>query len=108
MSDSERPAGEEDVDQAVEGLIRLAGARPVPSPQRAARVRAHVHQAWRSGVRRRRWRSVLALAAAGLAVIGVVLVARSGGPVRSVATASPPPVVVAHLEMTAGGVEREG
>jgi ferric-dicitrate binding protein FerR (iron transport regulator) len=105
MSDADR---DDDEDDAM-SLIRLAGQRDVPSAQRSAEARALVHAAWRSGIRRRRLRTALLAAAAGLAAMALaLLVGRSGrqdphsarGPLA-------PGVVVARLDVGGGGVERE-
>lgn len=106
MSDAERDDGEGDSVS----LVRLAGARPVPSAARAAAARAHVHAAWRAGVRRRRVRATLLLAAAGLAALAVGIVgwrhARQA-PAMTSAPAAQPASVVARLDAATSAVERE-
>lgn len=56
-------------------LVRLAGRRPGVDGERTARVRAAVADEWRATVRRRRWARV-AVAAAIAATIGGVLLMR--------------------------------
>jgi ferric-dicitrate binding protein FerR (iron transport regulator) len=75
---------EQDEDQ-IAALLRLAGPRPRVSDERAARVRAAVHDEWRRGVRKRssvRW----LLAAAAAAVIAVVMVLPREHPVPAPTT----------------------
>jgi ferric-dicitrate binding protein FerR (iron transport regulator) len=107
MGDADR---DEDEDDAV-SLVRLAGARPMPSEDRTAEARAYVHAAWRAGIRRRRARTSAWLAAAAVAALALASLARRAAPPQPAAT--PPhasgesPAVVARLDAAAGLVERE-
>ncbi len=56
-------------------LVRLAGRRPGVDAERTARVRAAVADEWRTSVRRKRWTGV-AVAAAIAATIGGVMLTR--------------------------------
>jgi hypothetical protein len=104
MSDVERGVDDE---EDVVSLVRLAGLRPVPSPLRATEVRAHVHAAWRSGIRRRRFRSSgLLLAAAALAAVALAITFRRGAGQEGLVVRVPAaPAAVAWLG--AGSAERE-
>lgn len=83
-------------------LVRLGGARPPVPTERAARVEARVHEAWRTGVsvrRRRRWVSW----GAGMAAAAGLLVALGLG--WRIASEPPaPPVQVATVERVSGTV----
>jgi ferric-dicitrate binding protein FerR (iron transport regulator) len=81
----------------------------MPSPERAAEARARVHAAWRSGVRRRRWRRAALAAAAGVAGVALaLLVGRAVGREPRLARApAERAAVVARLDVAGGGVERE-
>jgi len=71
--DDDTRAGESEMEATIGSVIRLAGRRSLPAAERQARVRSHVHAAWRSAVRRRRLRSALLLAAASLAAAAVAV-----------------------------------
>jgi ferric-dicitrate binding protein FerR (iron transport regulator) len=59
-------------DRVTERLLQLGGRRRDVPPARTARVRATVHDAWRTQVRQRRHRRVLYMTAAGLCAAGAV------------------------------------
>lgn len=65
-----------DEDEITARLLRLAGARQEPPRDRASRVRAAVHQQWRSHTRRRRLHrlTVTGIALAGAAAAAVLIV----------------------------------
>jgi ferric-dicitrate binding protein FerR (iron transport regulator) len=92
-----------DESDEVEGLVRMAGARPAPPPARAAGARARVHAAWRAGVRRRRIATVLLSTAAAAAIATLVVTARQDE--RQGAPVPGPQPAVAWLDV--GSVERE-
>jgi ferric-dicitrate binding protein FerR (iron transport regulator) len=72
--DAERPEESED---AMAQMLRLAGPRPEVAPERAARVRAAVHAAWRGNRRRTIRTKILAGAACVAAAALIVLAVRS-------------------------------
>ncbi len=84
-------------DDAVEKLLRIAGPRPPVPPERAARAKANVREAWAAGVRRRRFqRRALwsaPLAAAAMFAIIFLLIPRP----RFVPVASPPIATVERV-----------
>jgi ferric-dicitrate binding protein FerR (iron transport regulator) len=88
-----------DGDDTIGRVIGLAGPRPMPSPERVARVRGAVHAAWRTSRRRRRARHLAMVAAAGLAAVAVAWLWPQT--IRE-------PLIVAHLESLTGAVEVEG
>jgi hypothetical protein len=104
MSDADEGRGEEDEAMS---LVRLAGARPALPPDVTADARAHVHAAWRAGIRRRRARTALLAAAAGLAVVAAVMVSRRDRRETPRTVQATPPPAVARLAVAAGLVERE-
>ncbi|HKR66010.1 MAG TPA: FecR domain-containing protein [Thermoanaerobaculia bacterium] len=63
-------------DDAVAQLVRLAGARPKPDPQRMARVREAVHDEWRRTTRRRQWTRYGIAAAVAATLAGVLVFTR--------------------------------
>ena len=64
-------------EDAVAKLVRLAGARPRPDAERTGRVRNAVHAEWRQTIRRRRWtRYGISAAAIAATVAGVLLFTR--------------------------------
>jgi ferric-dicitrate binding protein FerR (iron transport regulator) len=71
------------------GLLRRAGKRPQPPEDAVARIHAKVHAEWTAGVRQRRRRQWMAVAAA---VVGIGLVGMLAVGLRD----RQPPVVVAH------------
>jgi len=85
---------------SVERLLRLAGRRESVPPERRARARTAIHDAWREHLRARsrRRRVWLAAVVGAAAVLAVVWIA---GP-RPVA----PPVEAARVEVTQGGGPR--
>src|SRR5262245_3233383 len=87
----------------VTSLVRLAGPRAMPAEAGLRAARAHVHGAWRAGVRRRRGRIALVSAAAGLAAVAgaFALTARYDVPR---ATAIAPAQTIARLDL--GEAER--
>jgi hypothetical protein len=107
MIETGRDGDEED---AAVSLVRLAGARPVPPPERTRASRAYIHAAWRAGIRRRRAQRALLLAAAGLAAVGLAFLGRRGGapepPVAGSVTHAPA-TAVARLDAADSPVERE-
>jgi len=105
MSVDERGESERDDEGDAVSLLRLAGPRDAPSPEQARAARAHVHAAWRAGVRRRRLRQG-ALWAAAAALVALAVAAERGGP-GGTEPGGPPALVLAHLDATAGLVERE-
>jgi ferric-dicitrate binding protein FerR (iron transport regulator) len=75
MTERTKPTLEEARDDEVDVVrwLRLTSPRPLVEPERTARVRAAVHQAWRDGVRqRRRQRRMLWMAAAAVALVSTV------------------------------------
>jgi ferric-dicitrate binding protein FerR (iron transport regulator) len=67
----------EENDDTVAKLVRMAGRRPQMDPERMARVREAVHDEWQRGVtRKRRWRYGIATAAAIAATVAGVLLLR--------------------------------
>lgn len=54
-------------------LVRLAGRRPGVDAERTARVRAAVAEEWRASVRRKRWTRVAVAAAIAATIAGVLL-----------------------------------
>jgi ferric-dicitrate binding protein FerR (iron transport regulator) len=108
MSETDHEGGD-DEDPAM-SLVRLAGARPVPPAERTHAARAYVHAAWRAGLRRRRARRALLLAAAGLFAGALAFLGRRGvAPEKPVAEGLPPArgAEVARLDAAAGPVELE-
>lgn len=94
---------EDDRSDTVAHLVRLGGPRPAVSRERAARVRARVHEEWRHTVAARRRRAtalagVVALAASLLLIVSLV---RDRGVVQS-PVAQPP--VVATVVASVGPV----
>jgi ferric-dicitrate binding protein FerR (iron transport regulator) len=63
----------DDENDPIATLVRLAGRRPEVNGERAARVRAAVADEWRAATRRRRWARVAAAAAIAAAIGGVLL-----------------------------------
>jgi len=78
-------------------LIRMAGRRPGVDGERTARVRAAVKQEWRGTLRRRRWTRIGAAAAIAATVGGVLLFRSTPKPV---APALAP--IVAHIQAVHG------
>lgn len=98
-----------DHEEDAMSLVRLAGPRPSPSTQQAAAARAHVHAAWRAGIRRRRNRTALLVAAAVVVAAGLaLLLERETRREPQVAQVPAGSAVVARLEVAAGAVDREG
>lgn len=93
MSVNRGPGGQRD-EAPIADLIRLAGRRPEPAAFRAARVRAVVEAEWRRSLPRRSgWLLWPLTAAAAVAVLALVLWART--PARQPA----PPTAVAVQEL---------
>lgn len=108
MDDQDREAGDED---EVVSLVRAAGARPVPSPERIADARAYFDAAWRAELRQRRARGVWLRAAAVLAAVAALAAAVRLAVPRPPAVARAPldaAVIVARLDAAAGPPEVEG
>lgn len=63
----------ENENDPIATLVRLAGRRPEVDGERTARVRAAVADEWRATTRRRRWTRVAATAAIAAAIGGVML-----------------------------------
>jgi hypothetical protein len=106
MDDASR--GEDDGDEAV-SLLRAAGARPGPSPERTADARAFFDAAVGAELRQRRARGVWLQAAAVLAGVATLAVAVRLGAPRAPAAAPPDAgKVVARLDAAAGPLEVEG
>ncbi len=73
----------EENEDTVAKLVRMAGRRPQMDPERMARVREAVHDEWQRGVtRKRRWRYGVATAAALAATVAGVLLLRPEVEVR--------------------------
>jgi ferric-dicitrate binding protein FerR (iron transport regulator) len=73
----------EEYDDTVAKLVRMAGRRPQMDPERMARVREAVHGEWQRGItRKRQWRYGLATAAAIAATVAGVLLLRPEAEIR--------------------------
>jgi len=85
-------------DDTVARLIRTAGARPAVPSDVAARVRANVHDAWRSDVdtNRKRGRMIWTLPIAATIATAVIL------GVTNQSVRPPQPWVIAHVERVSG------
>ncbi|HYK06075.1 MAG TPA: FecR family protein [Thermoanaerobaculia bacterium] len=88
----------EENDDTVAKLVRMAGRRPQMDPERIARVREAVHDEWQRGLtRKRRWRYGMAAAAAIAATVaGAVLLLRPEVEVRP------------HITLVARQLETQG
>jgi hypothetical protein len=86
-------------DDPVATLVRLAGRRTEVNAERAARVRVAVQEEWRSTLRRRRWLRVAA-ATAVAATVGGVLLLRT--PPATVAPLPMPMEIVAVVQAVHG------
>jgi ferric-dicitrate binding protein FerR (iron transport regulator) len=113
--------GEDPGEEAMAALLRLAGDRDAPAPERRERVREVVEARWREAVRGRRLRRRGTGVGLGLAIAATLLVAlwprtADRGPARSLATLelAVGPVTVAGvpvrpgLGLSAGEVIRTG
>jgi ferric-dicitrate binding protein FerR (iron transport regulator) len=80
-------------------LVRLAGRRTEVDAERAARVRAAVQEEWRSTLRRRRWLRVAAATAVAATVGGIMLLRT---PTATVTPAALPAPVVAVVQAVHG------
>lgn len=67
MSVAKGPENNDDAEDPLGRLLRLAGPRPTPPTERSTRVEAIVRAQWRAALRRRRQRLALALGAMALA-----------------------------------------
>lgn len=87
-----------DIEQdPIASLLRRAGRRPQPPGEVVARIRAQVHAEWAAGVRRRRRRRWMALAAS-VGVLALVAFLALGLPKRQ------QPVIVAQTEAGARSI----
>jgi len=106
--DHESPADRSDrSSDAVERLLRMAGARPAGDVERIDRVRDAVHDAWRDSNRRRarQRRAFGALALAAAAVVAAVWLARRNG---SPAPTPPSVLPAARLMAATRAIDRVG
>ncbi len=96
--------GQAEAADPIARLLRAAGTRPSVPPEKAGRVRAAVHQHWRSTIpapRRSRW---LAWSAVPLAVAGAWAFLVASGVWERIQPTSPPVVSVGILERLEGTV----
>jgi FecR protein len=97
MSIAKGPENNDDVEDALGRLLRLAGPRQAPPTERATRVEAIVRAQWRAALRRRRQR--LAFALGGMALAATLLAALLLESRRAVP--APIPVTPVHVGVVA-------
>jgi ferric-dicitrate binding protein FerR (iron transport regulator) len=90
----------EEEDDPVATLVRLAGRRAEVNAERTARVRAAVEDEWRSTLQRRRWLRVGAAVAVAATIAGVLLLRTP--PAETVRPLTVPPTVVAVVQAVHG------
>ena len=84
----------ENDEEQIAALLRMAGPRPRVSDERAARVRAAVHEEWQRNVKRRSGVKWLAVAAAVIVAV-ILIIPRAKQPTN-------PPAIVAQVQAIRG------